>query len=292
LAGGVEYDRLLNVMKLRNLMKQEREECQALGLDEKIELAKEVIGRAIDEFGVEKMAVAWTGGKDSTLMLWLVKQVLVERGLGFPRIVFVDEGDVFPEVWEFVKELEEEWGLECEVAHNEDVSEKAGGLGEMIRVKDLNKRNQEEVRKVGFEGGEFAYEPESLVGNHLMKTVALNMWLEDSGVKALLAGVRWDEQEARSEDDFWREIGEPEHVRVAPILHFSEKEVWEVIGKYEIPFVKLYEDGYRSLGAKVTTEKVSDKPAWKQDLEKTKERAGRRQDKEEVMERLRALGYF
>ena len=32
--------------------------------------------------------------------------------------------------------------------------------------------------------------------------------------------------------------------------------------------------------------------AWKQDLEHTKERAGRRQDKEQMMARLRKLGYM
>lgn len=33
-------------------------------------------------------------------------------------------------------------------------------------------------------------------------------------------------------------------------------------------------------------------PAWEQDLEHTVERAGRRQDKEQMMERLRKLGYM
>ena len=38
--------------------------------------------------------------------------------------------------------------------------------------------------------------------------------------------------------------------------------------------------------------KESDIPAWEQDLENTEERAGRRQDKEEAMARLRMLGYM
>jgi len=37
---------------------------------------------------------------------------------------------------------------------------------------------------------------------------------------------------------------------------------------------------------------MSDIPAWEQDLENTVERAGRRQDKEEAMDRLRKLGYM
>ena len=39
------------------------EELMNLGLDEKIEKSKEVINEALDKF--EKIAVAFTGGKDS-----------------------------------------------------------------------------------------------------------------------------------------------------------------------------------------------------------------------------------
>ncbi|RLG57768.1 MAG: nodulation protein, partial [Candidatus Hydrothermarchaeota archaeon] len=45
-------------------------------------------------------------------------------------------------------------------------------------------------------------------------------------------------------------------------------------------------------GAKSSTTKLADKPAWEQDLEKIPERAGRRQDKEGIMRRLRELGYM
>ena len=46
------------------------------------------------------------------------------------------------------------------------------------------------------------------------------------------------------------------------------------------------------MGAKTTTVKASDIPAWNQDLENTEERGGRRQDKEKAMERMRKVGYM
>jgi len=79
---------------------------------------------------------------------------------------------------------------------------------------------------------------------------------------------------------------------VEPILHFSEAEIWKTIKQFKLPYSKLYEQGYRSLGAKTTTSKADDKPAWEQDFSKIAERAGRQQDKEKQMERLRALGYM
>ena len=45
-------------------------------------------------------------------------------------------------------------------------------------------------------------------------------------------------------------------------------------------------------GARGTTAKAAEKPAWEQDFEAVSERAGRRQDKEQVMARLRDLGYM
>jgi phosphoadenosine phosphosulfate reductase len=38
--------------------------------------------------------------------------------------------------------------------------------------------------------------------------------------------------------------------------------------------------------------KMSDLPAWEQDLENTTERAGRGQEKEQIMKQLRNLGYM
>lgn len=58
------------------------------------------------------------------------------------------------------------------IIHNDDVSQAAGGeLGATVQVADLNERNQREIERLGYEGDEFAYKPESFVGNHLMKTV-------------------------------------------------------------------------------------------------------------------------
>jgi len=81
-------------------------------------------------------------------------------------------------------------------------------------------------------------------------------------------------------------------MRLHPILHFKERDVWITIFKYDIPFNSLYKLGYRSLGARYSTNKASDIPAWMQDLEHTPERVGRGQDKEKVMDQLRALGYM
>jgi phosphoadenosine phosphosulfate reductase len=129
-----------------------------------------------------------------------------------------------------------------------------------------------------------------------MKTVVFNTYIEDHKVKAVFQGLRWDEQPARKNDPYFEDAPagdlQPAHSRVRPILHFTERDIWDTTLHFNIPYCPLYKQGYRSLGAKTTSIKSLDIPAWEQDLENTEERAGRRQDKEKTMERLRKLGYM
>ncbi len=274
------------------MARDEQEKLMEMSLDEKIEYSKKIIKEAIEKFGTDKLAVAWTGGKDSTTMIWLYKEACKEMGVKMPRLMFIDEGDVFEEIWDVVNTLKKEWGLNVVIAKNTDVSSKAQKLGDIIQVGSLNERNRKEIEKIGFDEKEFPFEPESFVGNHLMKTVAMNAFLEDYGIEALSTAIRWDEQEARIEETYFSPRENPPHTRIQPILHFKERDIWDNIHKNNIPFCELYKQGYRSLGARCSTYKNSDMPAWEQDLENTTERAGRGQSKEEIMGKLRDLGYM
>ena len=206
--------------------------------------------------------------------------------------MFIDEGHVFEEILALVNQVQKAWKVDVALVKNRDVSDKAKNVGDLINVAALNERNRREVEKTGFTEEAFPFEPESYVGNHLMKTVAMNLFIEGNGIKALSTAIRWDEQESRVAEDYFSPRTDPDHMRIHPILHFKERDIWNAIHKYKIPFCSLYYLGYRSLGAKGSTTKHSDIPAWEQDLENTPERAGRGQDKEEIMAQLRALGYM
>ncbi|MDQ7837640.1 MAG: phosphoadenosine phosphosulfate reductase family protein [Thermodesulfobacteriota bacterium] len=274
------------------MARADQDTLMALPLDEKIAYAKGIIREALEKFGTDKLLIAWTGGKDSTTMLWLYREVCKELDIEKPRCMFIDEGHVFEEILELVGQVKKAWDVNVITVKNIDVSDKAAKVGDMIRVADLNARNRQEVARLGYTEETFSFDPESYVGNHLMKTVAMNMFLESDKVAALSTGIRWDEQEARLDEDFFSPRSNPDHVRIHPILHFKERDIWDTIHKYKIPFCSLYYQGYRSLGAKGSTVKVSDIPAWEQDLENTTERGGRKQGKEDIMAKLRDLGYM
>lgn len=266
-------------------------------LEEKIAKSKDVFRQAYERFAVEDMRLIWSGGKDSTLTLWCCWEFCKEAGKRMPKCFTIDEGDAFEEIDEFLHTYSKKWKLVLDWGRNDDVIRAAGGkLGADVRVADLNERNQAEIKRIGFDLERFPFEAESYVGNHLMKTVVFNTYLEQNGVKAVFQGLRWDEQAARTKDEYCEDVPAgyltPAHTRYRPILHFTERDVWDTTLHYGIPFCPLYKQGYRSLGAKTTSTKSSDLPAWEQDLEHTVERAGRRQDKEAAMARLRQLGYM
>ena len=256
-----------------------------------IHLAKDIIHEALEKFG-EQLVIAWTGGKDSTSMLWLYREVCRELSVPLPTCMFIDEGDSFEEILVFVDKVKRQWEVEVVTIQNTDVTKQAKKLGHIVQVSDLDKRNQEELAKLDFHEESFPFEPESYVCNHLMKTVPMNHFIAEKGVQAVSTAIRWDEQEARIEEEYFSLRKNPPHTRVHPMLHFSERDIWNLIREKDIPFCSLYYLGYRSLGIKSNTTKSSDLPAWEQDLESTPERAGRGQDKEQIMSKLRDLGYM
>jgi phosphoadenosine phosphosulfate reductase len=262
-----------------------------------IEVSKRIVEQAFETFKPKQLGITWTGGKDSTLGLWIIKQVCQDQGIPLPRTMIIGEGDEFDEIETFVHTQAMSWNVPVEWCRNEDVLQAANStLGNLVKADSLSKRNQEELKRIDFNEDEFPFEAESYVGNHLMKTVVFNQWLEKNDIKGVFQGLRWDEHVSRFNDEYFEgkdaDCLVPAHTRIRPILHFTEKDLWDTYAAFEIPFCPLYNQGYRSLGAKSTSIKTSDIPAWEQDIVNTEERAGRHQEKENVMDQLRALGYM
>ena len=297
-------------------------------LEDKIEKAVEVVRTGLEEY--DNPAIMWTGGKDSTLTLYFVREVAEEYGYDLPPAVFIDHYQHFAELHEFVERWADTWDLEVIYARNEDVGayvdEHDLTPGDDIPIEALDEHNRHHVRDIlEYEEDTFPFLLDTYVGNHLLKTVALNDALEEHDIDGIISGIRWDEQEARADETFFSPRHDPEiyppHDRIQPILQFDESDVWEAFWFYvvpetvegfpddgyvpedyddlpndltheDIPISPKYFEGFRSLGSEVSTEKAKDEPAWLQDLENTTERAGRAQDKEDLMQRLRDLGYM
>ena len=84
---------------------QDLQQLQGLPLSLKIRMTKERIRQWINEYGEDGVYVSFSGGKDSTVLLHLVRE-------DYPNVkaVFVDTGLEFPEIRQFVKTFDNvEW---------------------------------------------------------------------------------------------------------------------------------------------------------------------------------------
>ncbi len=240
------------------------------------------------------LGMMWSIGKDSTALLWMVRKAFYGR-VPFP-VVLLDTEQELDEVYAFRDRLIKEWDLKC-ITHLCPPEEK------MDQTLPPNTRAA------------------------MRKTEGLKVLMEERGFKGMIAGIRRDEQglrakervfSPRSFDGSWDFKDQPPefwdqyktdfpagcHLRVHPILHWSEIDIWRYHERENIPFCELYlaRDGkrYRSLGEKNITFPVESTASSIEDIieelqtTKTSERAGRAMDKEteDSFEKLRARGYM
>ncbi len=252
-----------------------------------------IIREAYKQF--KKIAMLWSIGKDSSTLLWLCRKAFYGR-MPFP-VVHIDTGYQFKQMTEWRDQKAKEWNLKLVIAQNKQALE--NGMGPKNKVACCT----------------------------ALKTEALKMAIAKYKWKALLLGIRRDEHGVRAKErvfsprdtDFrWNYKDQPpelwdqyklkaketEHIRVHPLLHWTELDIWEYIKRENIPMIDMYfaKNGkrFRSLGCEPCCSPIkSDADTIDkiiQELKTTKqgERAGRAQDKEEIsaMQKLRALGYM
>jgi phosphoadenosine phosphosulfate reductase len=71
------------------------------------------------------------------------------------------------------------------------------------------------------------------------------------GLDAWIAGLRRDQSKSRSQIDvlelFARE-GEPPLVKVNPLALWTRKDTWDYLLKHDVPYNRLLDEGYKSIG--------------------------------------------
>ena len=119
-------------------------------VNHKIEKAIEVTKDGLEQY--DNPVIMWTGGKDSTLTLYFVKEVADRFDLEVPPVVFIDHYQHFDELIDFCKHWADEWDLDVIWARNEDIGDYVDehGLepGDDIPVDALSEHNQHHVRNL------------------------------------------------------------------------------------------------------------------------------------------------
>jgi sulfate adenylyltransferase subunit 2 len=242
------------------------------------------------------LAMLYSIGKDSTTMIHLARKAFFGR-IPFP-LAHVDTTHKYPEMIAYRDRMVKEWGAELVVGKNEAAL--AAGMGPGTG---------------------------RLACCEALKTQALSQLIDRYGFKGLFLGIRRDEEGSRAKervfsprdknfewaykdqppelwDQFNTSFEEGTHIRIHPILGWTELNIWEYIQREGIEICPLYfaREGkrFRSLGCMPCTGPIPSNAATVAEIIeelkslKTPERAGRAQDQENAyaMQKLRARGYM
>lgn len=222
-------------------------------LDDKIAKARELLCTIATGYAPEHVAVAWTGGKDSTVALHLWRDVLAECHPGARASALnLDTGHKFPEVLAFRDALAVQWDISLDIVRPHVAADYPVAVDRVTCCRDL-------------------------------KVLPLQNALLSRGVKVLITGVRADEHPDRAGRGEREQVAMPPHERVHPVMHFGEMDIWAYITAKGLSYCSLYGQGYRSLGCV---------PCTALPVVGGGERSGRDATKEASMDTLHALGYF
>lgn len=264
----------------------------------------------------KSLCMLWSIGKDSTVMLWLTRKAFFGH-VPFP-LVHIDTSYKIKSMVEYRDQLARDWKLEMVVGQN--TAALADGMnhtrGRLICCRAL----KTDALRHTLDGSW----PRQRMG-------ADGEYREERNGEpftGVIVGARADEEGSRSKERYfsprdknadWSVADQPPelwnqfktdfapgtHVRIHPLLDWTEINIWEYIEREQIPIIDLYFDRgagtrYRSIGCDPCTGSI-ESPCTSPaeiitELRRTTvpERAGRAQDQEDAyaMEKLRREGYM
>lgn len=256
---------------------------------------------------IDNIAMLWSFGKDSNVLIHLIRKAFFGK-VPFP-LIHCDTELEFDEVYAFRDQYAKEWEINfiSEICPPIETTDET--LPHSARVA---------ARKTGG--------LKNIISKHSFKAIITGIRRDEEGTRAKEryfsprdAEGAWDVKDQPPEfwNQFMTDFPPQTHVRVHPLLHWTELDIWLYIKQENIPIVPLYLakkydkfEGrdfagktmrFRSLGEKGITWPIEsnadtiDKIIEELKITKVSERSGRpmgADEDESSFERLRASGYM
>ena len=231
---------------------------QNMSLEDKIRFTQRRITEWVEYFGVNGCYISFSGGKDSTVLLHLVREL-------YPEIeaVFVDTGLEYPEIRKFVKSFENVTILRPEMRFDK-VLEK---YGYPIISKEVSECIDGARKALKYNDGRYQYRLDKLNGlkkSHnrtkwkflldapfkisnqccnIMKKRPSHKFYKNTG-KTPIIGTMAEESDLRT-SQYLKNGCNGFNLKIptsTPIAFWTEQDILEYIDKYKIPIASVYGD--------------------------------------------------
>ena len=271
----------------------------------------------------KNMCMLWSIGKDSTVLLWLARKAFFGH-VPFP-LVHIDTSYKIPEMIEYRDRYAMEWNLTMIYGQNKEKLDAGETFpnGKIDRIACCRNLKTNALKNT-LSGEWDRYRLNLQTGQYEVDE-------NKDAFTGVIVGARADEEGSRSKEryfsprdqrsdwdvgdqppEFWNQyktdFAPGTHVRIHPLLDWTELNIWEYIQRENIPIISLYFDQgegkrYRSLGCMPCTDPVESTSKNVDEIvtelktgkfANIAERSGRAQDKEDGggLETLRKEGYM
>jgi len=166
----------------------------------------------------------------------VIIDALSRLGLTCPTI-FLDTLHHFPETIEHVQNVNKQYKLDLRTYHCSKASTR----------EDFEKRfNNDRM-----------WESDPIKYDYLVKVEPLERALDDFGVEAWITGRRRDQAGDRTSLSIIQRDQSDGRLKINPVADWSLSQVWRYLLANHVPYNKLYDLGYKSIGDCVTTRAVA-----------------------------------
>lgn len=245
--------------------KQELYRLQALPLDEKIAIAQKAIREFVEHFGVDGIYISFSGGKDSTVLIHLCRQL-------YPDLVglYSDTGLEFPEIRDFVQTFDNITIVTPKMHHREMlkkcgypvVSKEQAEWIYRIRSGTSSGAIQKAFYGMNLDGTPTRFKLSEQwkyllnapfnIGSGCCKEMKLKPiaeYVKKTG-RVPIMGTTASESALRTQK--FMQYGfynlEGKKAQCTPMSIWTDDDVWEYIHRFNLPYCKIYDMGYDRTG--------------------------------------------
>jgi phosphoadenosine phosphosulfate reductase len=191
--------------------------------------AEEILEKAIALFG-NKITFATSLGAEDQVITYMISKIDKSA-----NIITLDTGRVFPETYDLLHRTVNRYGINIK-SYYPDTTQ----VEEMVNTKGINLFYESiENRKLCC---------------HVRKIVPLRRALK--GMDAWITGLRREQSVTRTDLKIVEWDAANGLIKINPLLEWSEEQVWDFIKTNNIPYNKLHDQGFPSIGCQPCTRAI------------------------------------